>query len=139
MKLSEIKNTLIDTFFTENSNGVTKVTLSVILESIGRKLNLDLSSSFLTEMSESKSNDPSKAFKKFTEGRVTVLTIDEEDGSDVRTIFAAIRYGTKIYSANMTTDPITESVSDFKTIKSIIRQSKTINEDIVYEIRSVDY
>ena len=132
MKLSDIKIALIEQFFTANSRGVKGEALDKILIVLGKSISVNLSESKLQNIvaNSNQSNDPSKAFKKFTEGDSSLLTIADDEG----TVFAAIRTGKTIKIANLTTDPITEKMSDFLSVKHALKQSKLIDEDINFFI-----
>jgi sugar diacid utilization regulator len=137
MKLSEIKTSLIDQFFTEGSIGVPQDQLDPIFESIGKNVGLDLNSERLVILQEksNQSNDPSKAFKRFTDGRVSLLTIVEEDSN---VILAAVRSGTSIRIADLTITPITERDGSLLSVKNALRQAKNRNDDVFFNIIVTD-
>jgi hypothetical protein len=132
MKLSDIKIALIEQYFTVNSNGVNGEALDNILIAICKNVNVSLTESKikLIEANSNQSNDPFKAFKRFTEGDSSLLTISDEDGS----LFSAVRVGKSIRIANLTTDPIDEKDSDFSSVKSALKQAKQIDEEIIFSI-----
>ena len=134
MKLAEIKLGLIEQHFSSNCNGISGEALSIIFESLGKSVNLDLSREKLTRRQTTRSSDPSKAFKKFTEGRNAVMSIIDEDDETLNTLFVAIRTGKSVKIANLTTDPITEKVSDLRSVRDALRQAKSFNEDIIFEL-----
>ena len=133
MKLAEIKLGLIEQHFSSNSNGIKGEALNLILEQLGQSLNIDTSAKKLSTLQESRSNEPSKAFKKFTEGDCSMMSIiDDEDGTP-STLFVAVRTGKTVKIANLTTDPINEKISDLKTVREALKQAKNFNEDIIFE------
>lgn len=135
MKLTEIKVNLIEQFFVDSSNGVLVTEINPIFESLGKIVEVDVLS--LINNSHH-SNDPSKAFKRFTEGRLAILTINEEDGINNNVIFAAVRFGRKVAVADLTKTSITEKISDLATVKSALRQSKNLNDDAFFNISIKD-
>jgi hypothetical protein len=138
MKLSEIKVQLIQTFFTEDLVGVPSDQIDEIFESLGKLANIDLSLDKFLNISQNsiQSADPSKAFKKFTEGKISLITITEDDGSRSNVIFAAVRTGKTVFYVDLTKSMITEKQCDFSTVKQAIRQAKNINDDVYYNIMS---
>lgn len=139
MKLSEIKLSLIEHFFSENSNGISKNLLDPIFESLGRSMKIDLSPEVIFEISQKTANDsqdPGKAFKKFTDGRLNILTILEEDGSNTNAIFTAVRAGTHIKFSDLTTSPIVEKVGNLAMIKDALKQAKNRNDEVYFTIIS---
>ena len=139
MRLAEIKTGLIDLFFKDGSNGVPLDELDTIFESIGNAIGIDLSSerqSSLQHQQSNQSNDPSKAFKRFTEGRVSMLTIIEEDGMNA--IFAAVRSGTSIKIVDLTVTPLVERDSGLLAVKQAIKQAKNRNDDVFFNITIAD-
>jgi len=140
MKLSEIKTSLIEQFFVDSSAGVPEDKLDEIVESIGHSLNVTLSSDVQSVLSQqsSHSSDPSKAFKRFTEGRLSILTVLEEDGSHANAIFAAVRVGRAIKIADLTVTPVTEKSADLNAVKQALRQAKNLNDDSYFNIVITD-
>jgi len=136
MKLSELKVGLIEQFFTENSNGVSQDLLDPIFESTGKSLGIDLNPERLTALFQqsNQSSDPNKAFKRFTEGRISILTILEEDGIHKNAIFAAVRSGTSVKVINLTSTPLVEKLGDLAAVKSALRQAKNRNDEIFFNI-----
>jgi len=135
LKLAEIKSGLIGTFFTEDSAGVPHDQIDPIFESIGKSIGLDLGSDKLTVLAQTsnQSSDPSKAFKRFTEGRISILTIYEEDGLKQNVIFVAVRAGTQAKSMDLTS-PLREATAGLGSVKNALRQAKNRNEDIVFNL-----
>lgn len=141
MRLAEIKVGLVDKFFTDAANGVSGDQLDAIFESIGKTVGLELTADTLTSLSQNNTNqsgDPSKAFKRFTEGRIALLTVMEEDGSHSNAIFAAVRYGKTVKIADLTVSPLAEKNGDLAAVKNALRQAKNLNEDIFYNITVTD-
>lgn len=142
MKLNEIKIALIDKFFSKEAVGVNKVDIEPVFISLGEFLNVDLSklvsndTAIVVESEQVSSNDPSKAFKRFTEGRTALLSICEDDGFNKMVIFAAARIGSKIVYEDLTTDERAIKPGDLSSIKSALRQAKNLNEDIHFIIKS---
>ena len=133
MKLAEIKLGLIEQHFSSNSNGIKGEALNLILEQLGQSLSIDTSANKRSTLQESRSNEPSKAFKKFTEGDCSMMSIiDSEDGVP-STLFVALRTGKTVKIANLTADPITEKISDLKTVREALKQAKNFDEDIIFE------
>jgi hypothetical protein len=139
MKLSEIKTGLIDQFFTDGSQGVPLDQLDTVFESIGNAIGVDLSSERLTllqHQQSNQSNDPSKAFKRFTEGRISMLTIVEEDGMNA--IFAAVRSGMSVKIVDLTITPLVERESGLLAVKNAIKQAKNRNDEVFFNITITD-
>ena len=140
MKLFEIKSGLIEQYFDENADGISSEKLEAVFESLGKSMNVDLSPASIQSIElNNQSSDPSKAFKRFTEGKMSILSISEEDGATQHSIFAAVRVGTTVKIANLTTSPIVEKAGDLSAVKHALRQSKNINEDVVFSISIVDH
>lgn len=135
MKLSEIKSSIIEQYFSENDNGVSQDQVDSIFESLGRSLGIVLDSALLES---NESADPSKAFKRFTEGRVAMLTIMEEDGMSKNALFAAVRYGTSVKITNLTAETIVEKTGDLAAVKSALRQAKKRNDEVFFNITITD-
>jgi hypothetical protein len=140
MKLAEIKSSIIESFFTEDSAGVPQDQLDPVFESIGKTVGLDLNSEKLALLSQSsnQSSDPSKAFKRFTEGRVAILAIIEEDGMVQNAIFAAVRSGMNTKVSDLTNAAINEKNGGLADVKSALRQAKDRNEDVIFNIITTD-
>jgi hypothetical protein len=136
MKLAEIKMSLIDHFFNEGSNGIPQDQLDVIFESVGKTIGLDLNSEKLAVLQDksNQSSDPSKAFKRFAEGRIALLTIVEEDDSALNAIFLAIRAGTSVKIIDLTESPINERDGGLLGVKGALRQAKNRNDDVFFNI-----
>jgi 6-phosphogluconolactonase (cycloisomerase 2 family) len=132
MKLSEIKIALIDQFFAVNCNGIVGEALNKIIATLSKDINVPLSEQQVNVIcaGANTSNEPSKAFKRFTEGDSSLLTISDSNG----TLYAAVRDGKTIKVANLTTDPISEELSGFATVKQALKQAKLIDEDIIFSI-----
>jgi hypothetical protein len=132
MKLAEIKVALIEQFFAVNSNGVNGEDLNNIIIALGKSVSIQLTEQKVIQVyaNANQSNDPSKAFKRFTEGDSSLLTIADTRG----TLFTAIRDGKTIKVANLTTDPISEDVGNFGIVKQALKQAKIIDEDIIFAI-----
>jgi hypothetical protein len=140
MKLSEIKSGLVETYFTEGSVGVPQGQLDPVFESLGNTVGLDLNSEYLSTLlqTSNQSSDPSKAFKRFTEGRVALLTIVEEDGSSANAIFAAVRSGTHVKISDLTISPIAEKAGGLLAVKNALKQAKKRNDDVFFNITITD-
>jgi hypothetical protein len=140
MKLSEIKSGLIETYFTDGSIGVPQDELDAVFESLGRTIGLDLNSERLTTLfqASNQSSDPSKAFKRFTEGRLAILTIVEEDGTNANAIFAAVRSGTQVKISDLTITPIAEKAGGLLAVKNALRSAKKRNDDVFFNITISD-
>lgn len=138
MKLSEIKSGIIEQFFTESANGVSQDQVDSIFESLGKSLGLDLNFDFTSLMESNESADPSKAFKRFTEGRVAMLTIMEEDGMQKNALFAAVRYGALVKITNLAAESIIEKTGDLAAVKNALRQAKNRNDDVFFNITITD-
>lgn len=142
MKLNEIKFALIDKFFSKEAVGVKKSEIEPVFLKLGEFLKSDLSkltSNDTTIISESgSSNDPSKGFKRFTEGRTALLSICEDDGFNKMAIFAAVRIGTKVAYEDLTTEERVIKLGDLSVIKNALRQAKNLNEDVSFNIKSED-
>ena len=141
MKLAEIKTALVSQFFKSSDNGIPQLEVSAVFESLSKHLDADLTSLAEQEVEQElnasgNSSDPSKAFKRFTDGRRALLTINEDDGQSSRAIFAAIRVGTKVMYSNLTTDPRVEQKGNLASVKQALKQAKNINEDIYFKIQN---
>jgi hypothetical protein len=136
MKLHEIKFNIIDKFFYENSNGISINILNPIYESLGRSMNVDLNPDNISEISKtiSESQDVSKAFKKFTDSKLNILTILEEDGNNINAIFMALRVGTKVMITDLTSATLTEKVGTLGMVKDALKQAKARNEESYFSI-----
>lgn len=140
MKLNEIKNCLIEQFFTEESNGVSLDKLDSIFESMGNHLKIDLSAERLASIHSqtNQSSDVGKAFRKFTDGRVSILTIVEEFDSKTNAIFTAIRSGTSIIMSDLTSTIIVEKNGALLAVKNALKQAKNRNDEIFFNITSMN-
>jgi len=145
MKLEELKVALIQQFFKSCDNGITQDAVSAVFESLGKKLNSDVTqlSEQPTEVEESEhhsgsSCEPSKAFRKFVDGRRALLTINEDNSGKKMALFAAIRVGTEVMYSDLTTESREEVKGDLTVIKQALRQAKNINDDIYFNIQTDD-
>jgi hypothetical protein len=141
MKLAEIKVALIQQFFKECDNGVDQNKVAEVFESLSKKLNADLtmlSEGISEEMHSGNSSEPSKAFKKFTEGRKALLTINEDEGRKTMSLFAAVRVGTEVMYCDLTKEMIEEKKGNLLTIKQALRQSKNVNDEVYFNIQNDD-
>ena len=142
MKLNEIKTALVDKFFSKQASGVSKTEIDPIFISLGKFLKTDLTElastdeAIVVESEQGSSSDPSKAFKRFTEGRTALLSICEDDGFKKMVIFAAVRIGSGIVYEDLTVDDRVIKKGDLASIKSALRQSKNLNEDAYFTIKS---
>lgn len=140
MKLSEIKVGLVERFFANRSAGVTQDQLGSIFEQISKSTNVGLGVEFLSQLIQeaNQSSDPSKAFKRFTDGRVAFLSVFEEEAGQNTAIFAAVRVGTIVKLSDLTLTPLTEKIADLGAVKSALRQAKNLNDEIFYHITVLD-
>ena len=140
MKLAEIKVGIIEQFFTDIAVSVSQDQLYPIFESIGKTVGLDLNDEKLTILfhASNQSSDPSKAFKRFTEGRTALLTIMEEDGVNKNAIFAAVRSGKTVKIADLTVTPIAEKSGNLAAVKNALRQAKNLDDEIFFNITVTD-
>jgi hypothetical protein len=140
MKLSEIKTALVDKFFSKQAAGVNKTEIEPVFVGLGNFFSVDLtdltSNNIVIESEQGSSNDPSKAFKRFTEGRTALLSICEDDGFKKMVIFAAVRIGTKIVYEDLTVDARVMKKGDLASIKSAIRQAKNLNDEAYFHIKN---
>jgi len=142
MKLSELKTALVDKFFSKQANGINKTKIDPVFVELGKFLSADLhdltssDDSIVVESEQGSSSDPSKAFKRFTEGRTTLLSICEDDGFKKMVIFAAVRVGTNVVYEDLTIDERVMKKGDLASIKSALRQAKNLNEDAYFHIKS---
>lgn len=142
MKLDEIKTALVDKFFSKQAAGVSRTEIEPVFLSLGDFLKVDLSEltsndeTIVTEAEQGSSSDPSKAFKRFTEGRTALLSICEDDGFKKMVIFAAARQGKAVVYEDLTVDDRSPKKGDLASIKSALRQAKNLNEDIYFVIKS---
>jgi hypothetical protein len=143
MKLSEIKTALVDKFFSKQANGVSRTEIEPVFIDLGKSLKSDLTelanndaTTVVIESEQGSSSDPSKAFKRFTEGRNALLSICEDDGFKKMVIFAAVRVGTGIVYEDLTVAERVIKKGDLASIKSALRQAKNLNEDAYFNIKS---
>lgn len=141
MKLIEIKSALVDKFFSKQAVGVNKTEIDPVFVNLGSFLKSDLSEmatddGSTIESEQGSSNDPSKAFKRFTEGRTAMLSICEDDGFKKMVIFAAVRVGTAVVYEDLTGQERVIKKGNLASIKSAIRQAKNLNEDAYFTIKS---
>jgi hypothetical protein len=139
VKLSEIKVALIDQFFSKHAAGVSNTEIDQVFEDLGKLLKRDLtdltSDEIVTE-AEGSSSDPSKAFKKFIDGKTALLSICEDDGFKKMVIFAAARSGKSVVYEDLTLEERSPKKGDLSTIKNALRQAKKLNDEIYYTIRT---
>lgn len=142
MRLEELKIALIDQFFSKQSAGVNRNDIEPTFVGLGKFLKADLTelassdATVVLEAEQGSSNDPSKAFKRFTEGRKALLSICEDDGIKKMVIFAAVRIGKNVVYEDLTVDNRVIKSGDLASIKSALRQAKNLNEDIYFTIKS---
>lgn len=141
MKLAEIKIALIDQFFSKQAAGVERTELDTIFVSLGKGLNADLSelasnADTIIEAEEGSSSDPSKAFKRFTDGRRALLSINEDDGFKKMAIFVAVRVGKDVIYEDLTVAERVAKRGDLTAIKHALRQAKNLNDDVYFTIKS---
>lgn len=138
MRLEDLKLALIEQFFKNSKNGVDKDKISEVLVSLrcNIKNNKEQTADdvlFLERVGPT-SSDPTKAFALFIKGRESTLSIMEEDGIKVRSIFAAARIGKDIYFANLTESPFIQKKGNLAAIKQALRQAKNINDEVYFSI-----
>jgi hypothetical protein len=141
MKLNEIKTALVDKFFSKQASGVSRTEIEPVFISLGKSLKADLTDistedAIVVESEQGSSSDPSKAFKRFTEGRTALLSICEDDGFKKMVIFAAVRIGSGVVYEDLTVDDRVIKKGDLASIKSALRQAKNLNEDAYFNIKS---
>lgn len=144
MKLNEIKTALIQQFFSKHANGVSRAEIEPVFVELGNFLKADLrelASNDETIVTESESdqgssNEPSKAFKRFTEGRRALLSICEDDGLKKMVIFAATRVGKHVVYEDLTIESREIKKGDLASIKSALRQAKNMNEDVYFNVKN---
>ena len=141
MKLIEIKTALVDKFFSKQAVGVSKTEIDPVFMNLGKFLKADLTElaindDAIVESEQGSSSDPSKAFKRFTEGRTAMLSICEDDGFKKIVIFAAVRVGSGIEYEDLTVDERVTKRGDLASIKTALRQAKNLNEDAYFTIKS---
>lgn len=143
MKLEDLKVTLIQNFFKISDNGIPQGEVANVFESLSKKLNADITSlaeqptfESETELHSGSSCEPSKAFRKFTDGRKALLTINEDNSGKSMALFAAIRIGTEIMYSDLTAESREEIKGDLLTIKTALRQAKNLNDDIYFNIQT---
>jgi hypothetical protein len=140
MKLNEIKTALVDKFFSKQASGVSRTEIEPVFISLGKSLKADLTDisedAIVVESDQGSSSDPSKAFKRFTEGRTALLSICEDDGFKKMVIFAAVRIGSGVVYEDLTVDDRVIKKGDLASIKSALRQAKNLNEDAYFNIKS---
>lgn len=141
MKLIEIKTALVDKFFSKQAVGVSKTEIDPVFMNLGKFLKADLTElaindDAIVESEQGSSSDPSKAFKRFTEGRTAMLSICEDDGFKKIVIFAAVRVGSGIVYEDLTVDERVTKRGDLASIKTALRQAKNLNEDAYFTIKS---
>lgn len=145
MRLDELKVALIQQFFKSSDNGIEQDKVAEVFESLAKKLNADLTQLSEqeevedSEMHSGVSSEPSKAFRKFTEGRKALLTINEDEGRKTMSLFAAVRVGTEVMYCDLTTETREEKKGNLASIKQALRQAKNLNEDIYFNIQNDDH
>ena len=141
MKLAEIKTALVEQFFSKEAAGVNGQEVDQVITELGASLEvnlLTLATASLVEhedQSDSTSSDPSKAFKRFTEGRRSLLLINETDGIKTLSIFIAARAGKNIVYEDLTVIDRVLKRGDLATIKQALRQAKNMNDDAYFSIK----
>lgn len=141
MRLEEIKTALIEHFFSKQSAGVNRDLIEPIFVELGKNLNEDLSEMAVEDTTtaveaQGSSADPSKAFKRFTEGRKALLSICEEDGFKTNVIFAAVRIGKSVVYEDLTVENRAIKNGDLAKIKTAIRQAKNLNDEAYFVIKT---
>lgn len=142
MKLSELKTALVDKFFSKQAAGVSKTEIEPVFISLGKFLEADITDLtndddiIVTESDQGSSSDPSKAFKRFTEGRTAMLSICEDDGLKKMVIFAAVRVGTNVVYEDLTVDKRIMKKGNLTSIKNALRQAKNVSEDAYFSIKN---
>lgn len=142
MKLDEIKTALVDKFFSKQAAGVSRTEIEPVFLSLGDFLKIDLSElasndeTIVTEAEQGSSSDPSKAFKRFTEGRTALLSICEDDGFKTNVIFAAVRIGKSVVYEDLTVENRVIKKGDLAKIKTAIRQAKNLNDEAYFVIKT---
>jgi hypothetical protein len=141
MRLNEIKVALIEQFFSDHHLGISRDKIEEVFVALGKKLQVDLSElassdpTVIVEAEQGISSDPSKAFRRFTEGRIALLMINEDDGVDKRVIFAAVRVGRQVIYEVLTAEERVAKIGDLAAVKQALRQSKNINDDVYYTLK----
>lgn len=133
MKLEEIKSSLIQNFFGNQSPGVHQTLIDPIFTQLANAINESVLDSVIEE-TEGSSADATKAFKKFTDGRRSTLSICENDGMNVNIIFAAIRSGKQIVYEDLTVEQRTIKFGDLASIKTALKQAKNLNDEAYFII-----
>ena len=141
MRLDEIKTALIEQFFSKQSAGTSKAEIEPVFTKLGQLLSADLTElatddDLVVEAEQASSSDPSKAFKRFTEGRTALLSICEDDGFKKMVIFAAARVGKSVVYEDLTVSERAPKKGDLAAIKSALRQAKNLNDDAYFTIKS---
>lgn len=132
MRLCDLKSTLVEQFFTESSSGQTADKLPEIFQELRNVLG---DTKLLESLSTgTHSNEPSKAFGRFTRDRDSVVAIIEEDGLQKRALFAAAKRGTQISYATLTTENIEFKKGNMKIVKDALRQAKNLNDEVDFHI-----
>lgn len=139
MKLGEIKIAMIEQFFNKQTLGVPLNDVGAVFTSLAESLDVKHVPDAPEAESESgNSSDPSKAFKRFTEGRRAFLTINEEDGFKKYAIFAAVRAGRRVIYEDLTVGDRSRKQGDLGTIKQALKQAKNLNDEVYFSITSED-
>lgn len=144
MRLEELKTALIEQFFKDTKNGVDKDKIYDILVSLRKHLGIEDPAELtereaapeieFLEKDGSCSNDPTKAFAMFIKGRESTLSIFEEEGIKIRSLFSAARVGKGIYYADLTVSPHKEVKGDLASVKQALKQAKNLNDEVYFSI-----
>ena len=135
MKLTELKTALIEQFFKNTGPGVELADLTKVYEALDAHLKLKIRSALTEQVRRSEiSSDPSKAFKKFTDGRQALLLICEDDEIKKLAIFAAVRQGKKVAFSDLTAEGQAPRTGDLAAIKDALRQAKNLNDDAYFSV-----
>lgn len=136
MKLLDIKSSLLEQFFHNSSRGVDTDRMADVFISLKNKL-ASMYSDEIADLPPASSQDASKAFGMFTKGHASFLIVIEDDGPRSYVIFAAARIGKQIYAVDLTTQPHEEKPSDLKSIRTILRQAKNLNDEVYFKTVTV--
>lgn len=132
MKLFELKSALIEQFFTEADTGVLVEDLVEILE------NLKMKSLLGEETRGESSAEPSKAFKKFTDGRRSTLVICEDEDLKKLAIFTAVRIGKKVAYVDLTSESLEVKTGTLSSVKNALKQAKNFDDDVYFQVYNSD-
>lgn len=135
MKLAELKTMLVEQFFTEASGGLNIENLPQVYQELRAVLgDSKLSESVITG---THSNEPSKAFARFTKDRDAVIVILEEDGLQKKALFAAAKRGTQISYVTLTQEGYEVKKGNMKIVKDALRQAKNLNDEVDFIITTL--